>query len=177
MEGKQKRGLRRGYTTGTCAAAAAKAAAIAFFTGRKIKEVQIILPAGEAVTLPVCRCEIGKDAATASVIKDAGDDPDVTNGAEIIAEIQGQGPRVKGQGDKAFQFTVYSSRFTNHDLRRQGDRHCHKAGVSHSCRRACNQSGSAKNDRRISERCCWVFKLRTPNSKLRTLSYPLCPQW
>ena len=112
MEDKQKRGLRKGYTTGTCAAAAAKAAAIAFFTGRKIKEVQIILPAGEAVTLPVYRCEIGKDTATASVIKDAGDDPDVTNGAEIIAEIQGQGPRVKGQGDKAFQFTVYSSQFT-----------------------------------------------------------------
>jgi len=112
VEGKQKRGLRRGYTTGTCAAAAAKAAAIAFFTGRKIKEVQTILPAGEAVTLPVYRCEIGKDTATASVIKDAGDDPDVTNGAEIIAEIQGQGPRVKGQGDKAFQFTVHSLQFT-----------------------------------------------------------------
>ena len=112
MEDKQKRGLRKGYTTGTCAAAAAKAAAIAFFTGRKIKEVQTILPAGEAVTLPVYRCEIGKDTATASVIKDAGDDPDVTNGAEIIAEIQGQGPRVKGQGDKAFQFTVYSLQFT-----------------------------------------------------------------
>ena len=112
MEDKQKRGLRKGYTTGTCAAAAAKAAAIAFFTGRKIKEVQTILPAGEAVTLPVYRCEIGKETATASVIKDAGDDPDVTNGAEIIAEIQGQGPRVKGQGDKAFQFTVYSLQFT-----------------------------------------------------------------
>ena len=112
MEDKQKRGLRKGYTTGTCAAAAAKAAAIAFFTGRKIKEVQTILPAGEAVTLPVYRCEIGKDTATASVIKDAGDDPDVTNGAEIIAEIQGQGPRVKGQGDKAFQFTVHSLQFT-----------------------------------------------------------------
>ena len=112
MEDKQKRGLRKGYTTGTCAAAAAKAAAITFFTGRKIKEVQTILPAGEAVTLPVYRCEIGKDTATASVIKDAGDDPDVTNGAEIIAEIQGQGPRVKGQGDKAFQFTVHSLQFT-----------------------------------------------------------------
>jgi len=112
VEDKQKRGLRKGYTTGTCAAAAAKAAAIAFFTGRKIKEVQTILPAGEAVTLPVYRCEIGKDTATASVIKDAGDDPDVTNGAEIIAEIQGQGPRVKGQGDKAFQFTVHSLQFT-----------------------------------------------------------------
>ena len=112
MEDKKNRGLRRGYTTGTCAAAASKAAAVAFFTGRKIKEVQIILPAGEAVTLPVYRCEIGKDTATASVIKNAGDDPDVTNGAEIIAEIQGQGPRVKGQGNKAFQFTVYSLRFT-----------------------------------------------------------------
>ncbi|MEK6539202.1 MAG: cobalt-precorrin-5B (C(1))-methyltransferase CbiD, partial [Deltaproteobacteria bacterium] len=66
----------------------------------------------EAVTLPVHRCEIGKNTATASVIKDAGDDPDVTNGAEIIAEIQGQGPMVKGQGNKAFQFTVYSLRFT-----------------------------------------------------------------
>jgi len=116
VEDKQKRGLRKGYTTGTCAAAAAKAAAIAFFTERKIKEVQIILPAGEAVTLPVYRCEIGKDTAAASVIKDAGDDPDVTNGAEIIAEVSTSAiSNFKFQISnfkRAFQFKVHSLQFT-----------------------------------------------------------------
>ena len=87
MEDKQNKGLRKGYTTGTCAAAASKAAAIAFLTGEKVKEVQITLPVGKAVIIPVHRCEIEKGRAIASIIKDAGDDPDVTNGAEIIVEF------------------------------------------------------------------------------------------
>ena len=82
-----KKGLRKGFTTGTCAAAASNAAAAAFLTKKKIKEVEVTLPTGKSVILPVHRCEIEKDKAIASVIKDAGDDPDVTNGAEIIAEV------------------------------------------------------------------------------------------
>ena len=109
MEDKQKKGLRKGYTTGACAAAASKAAAIAFLTGRKLKDVQITLPIGQIVTLPVHRCEIGKNMASASIIKDAGDDPDVTNGAEIICEF---GVRSSEIGVKAFEFTADSSRLT-----------------------------------------------------------------
>ncbi|MBI5327809.1 MAG: cobalamin biosynthesis protein CbiD [Deltaproteobacteria bacterium] len=110
MEDKQKRGLRKGYTTGACAAAASKAAAIAFLTGRKLKDVQITLPLGQIITLPVHRCKIEKDKASASIIKDAGDDPDVTNGAEIVAEVGSQ--KLEVRSDKAFQFTIYDLRFT-----------------------------------------------------------------
>ena len=110
MEDKQNKGLRKGYTTGTCAAAASKAAAIAFLTGEKVKEVQITLPVGKAVIIPVHRCEIEKGRAIASIIKDAGDDPDVTNGAEIIVEF---GVRSLELGvKKAFQFTHHASRIT-----------------------------------------------------------------
>ena len=110
MEDKQNKGLRKGYTTGTCAAAASKAAAIAFLTRKKVKEVQITLPVGKAVIIPVHRCEIEKGRAIASIIKDAGDDPDVTNGAEIIVEF---GVRSLELGvKKAFQFTHHSSRIT-----------------------------------------------------------------
>ena len=112
MEDKQNKGLRKGYTTGTCAAAASKAAAIAFLTRKKVKEVQITLPVGKAVIIPVHRCEIEKGRAIASIIKDAGDDPDVTNGAEIKAEVRAQGAEGKGQRNKAFQFTAHSSQFT-----------------------------------------------------------------
>ena len=109
MEDKQNKGLRKGYTTGTCAAAASKAAAIAFLTGEKVKEVQITLPVGKAVIIPVHRCEIEKGRAIASIIKDAGDDPDVTNGAEIICE---SGVRSLEFGVKAFEFTVHDSQIT-----------------------------------------------------------------
>ncbi|MGI6284965.1 cobalt-precorrin-5B (C(1))-methyltransferase CbiD [Neomoorella humiferrea] len=74
--------LRRGYTTGTCAAAAARAAAMALYQRRLVQEVTLTLPAGDTVTLPVTvRREA--DRAEAVVIKDAGDDPDVTNGVAI----------------------------------------------------------------------------------------------
>ena len=110
VEDKQNKGLRKGYTTGSCAAAASKAAAIAFLTGKKVKEVQITLPVGKAVIIPVHRCEIEKGRAIASIIKDAGDDPDVTNGAEIIVEF---GVRSLELGvKKAFQFTHHASRIT-----------------------------------------------------------------
>jgi len=89
--------LRKGYTTGTCAAAAAKAAAMALKESevksqesgvkRKIW-VEVVLPKGEKVSLNAMIKEIGKDYAIASVIKDAGDDPDVTDGAEIVAKVR-----------------------------------------------------------------------------------------
>lgn len=79
--------LRHGYTTGACAAAAARAAALALDSGKAIAEVQVTLPAGQSVTFKIASCRMAGGTATASVIKDAGDDPDVTNGAEIVAEI------------------------------------------------------------------------------------------
>ena len=87
----RRRGMRTGYTTGACAAAAAKAATLALLTGERTREVTIGLPIGKAATFAVHRCEIADDAvartATCSVIKDGGDDPDVTSGAEICAKV------------------------------------------------------------------------------------------
>lgn len=79
--------LRSGYTTGTCATAAAKAALLAFLTHKVQKNSQITLPSGEQVTLPVTATEWTEQAAICTVIKDSGDDPDVTNGCSIVAEI------------------------------------------------------------------------------------------
>ncbi len=79
--------LRSGYTTGACAAAAAKAAAEALFTGSCPAQVEIPFPDGSRVAFTVARCQIRHEEAEAAIIKDAGDDPDVTNGAEIVAVV------------------------------------------------------------------------------------------
>jgi cobalt-precorrin-5B (C1)-methyltransferase len=86
--------LRKGFTTGTCAAAAAKAAAMALKESEVRSQessalvVEIALPEGKRVSLAALIKEVGKDYAIASVIKDAGDDPDVTDGAEIVAKVK-----------------------------------------------------------------------------------------
>ncbi len=84
----RKRRLRSGYTTGTCAAAATKAALWALLKGEKLSQVEVTLPGGSRVRLPVHRVEIREKEASAAVIKDAGDDPDITNGVEIVATVR-----------------------------------------------------------------------------------------
>ena len=86
----KRRQLRTGYTTGSCAAAAAKAATLALLTGQPVTEVTIHLPVGQDVAFAVHRCQWSADraAVTCSVIKDGGDDPDVTHGAEICATVR-----------------------------------------------------------------------------------------
>ncbi len=82
--------LRSGYTTGACAAAAAKAAACLLVTGEAPQWVSIPMPDGTRVDFPLCACQWADDSrlsARAAVIKDAGDDPDVTNGARIETEV------------------------------------------------------------------------------------------
>jgi cobalt-precorrin-5B (C1)-methyltransferase len=82
--------LRTGWTTGTCAAAAAKAAARALLTGEPQDGVEVRLPkkGGERrVSFEVERCEVGGGWAEAVVVKDAGDDPDVTHGAHLTARV------------------------------------------------------------------------------------------
>ena len=87
---RDKRPLRSGYTTGACAAAAAQAAMIALLRQEAIKQVQVALPAGK-VSFKVKRCLFDRTRASCSVIKDAGDDPDITNGAEIWANVRWKG--------------------------------------------------------------------------------------
>lgn len=79
--------LRTGFTTGACATAAAKAALTALLTGEEQTGVKFSIPDGETFTLPVEECHIGADWAEASVIKDAGDDPDVTNGCTVQVKV------------------------------------------------------------------------------------------
>ena len=83
-----RRGLRTGYTTGACATAAALAAARALMTGRVVKDVTIHLPAGRDASFAVHRSDLKRAEASASIVKDAGDDPDVTHGAEICARVR-----------------------------------------------------------------------------------------
>ena len=79
--------LHSGLTTGTCATAAAVAAALRLLKKEKPEEVPVLLPDGETIYVPVSYSE-----EYASVFKDAGDDPDVTNGLEIRASVN-QGDR------------------------------------------------------------------------------------
>lgn len=80
--------LRSGFTTGACATAAAKGAMLALLTGEEAWCVPIALPCGEELTLPLQRTEVlSPDTADCTVRKDAGDDPDVTNGCEITVRV------------------------------------------------------------------------------------------
>ena len=85
--------LRTGWTTGTCAAAAAKAAAKALVSGKPQDRIDVKLPAKgteRRVEFEVERCELGASWAEAVVVKDAGDDPDVTDGAHLTARVSWQ---------------------------------------------------------------------------------------
>jgi cobalt-precorrin-5B (C1)-methyltransferase len=83
----RKPDLREGYTTGACATATAAAATRALITGKPVTEITIDLPARQNVTFQMVRCEFGPNRVMCGTIKDAGDDPDVTHGAEIQATV------------------------------------------------------------------------------------------
>ena len=87
----RRHGLRTGWTTGTCASAAAKAAAMGLVTGAAPDDVDVALPGGRRVSFPV---EVGEPAEPSRcvVVKDAGDDPDCTDGARMTATVQWSSP-------------------------------------------------------------------------------------
>lgn len=88
IEEKRRKGLlRTGYTTGTCATAATKAALIAMIDKNSVSEVTVTLPKGNTMKLKIKRCNFDSNQAECIIIKDAGDDPDVTHGAEIISTV------------------------------------------------------------------------------------------
>ena len=91
--------LRIGYTTGSCAAAAAAAASMMLFSGQLVRKSTIRTPRGDNLTLEISDTVIADDFASCCVIKDSGDDPDVTNGIPIYAKItkcEGDNIVVKG---------------------------------------------------------------------------------
>ncbi len=78
--------MRKGITTGTCAAAAAKAAILAW-QGQHISIVEVISPQGVSLTVPIVDTKIIADGGCGTVIKDSGDDPDITNGVRIESKV------------------------------------------------------------------------------------------
>ena len=102
--------LRLGYTTGSCAAAAAKAAAFVLLTGKEIREVRLVTPKGITLDLDVEDLQIlrggeaalsEREAVSCAVRKDSGDDPDVTDGALIYARVAlSQTPGIRIEGGK-----------------------------------------------------------------------------
>ena len=89
------RPLKRGWTTGACATAAAKAATAALLHGDFPDPVEITLPSGRRVAFALARHDLGEGQATAAIVKDAGDDPDVTHGALVTATVR---PSKAGSG-------------------------------------------------------------------------------
>lgn len=81
------RRLRCGYTTGSCAAGAAKAAARMLLSGTAAEEVTLDTPKGIPLTLSVVERELGRDFAQCGIRKDSGDDPDITNGILVCARV------------------------------------------------------------------------------------------
>jgi cobalt-precorrin-5B (C1)-methyltransferase len=79
--------LKTGFTTGTCAAAAVRGAAALLFDGVRLSVIPVVLPGGGEVTLSPHRLRNTRTGTFCSIIKDAGDDPDVTDGAIISATL------------------------------------------------------------------------------------------
>jgi cobalt-precorrin-5B (C1)-methyltransferase len=85
------RKFRKGYTTGSCAAAASKAAVVMLASGSVLESISIDTPAGIRLNLPVADVKISKESVSCSVVKDGGDDPDMTSGLKIFAEVKYSG--------------------------------------------------------------------------------------
>ena len=84
---KNQTALRRGYTTGSCAAAAAQAAALLLLTGQAPESIALHTPKGIVLQLYPEQMHMEQDVAVCCVQKDSGDDPDVTNGIHIFASV------------------------------------------------------------------------------------------
>jgi cobalt-precorrin-5B (C1)-methyltransferase len=84
--------LKRGWTTGTCATAATRAAYEALVTGECPDPIEVQLPSGSRISFAIACFEAVNGGATAGIVKDAGDDPDVTHGALIKATVRASTP-------------------------------------------------------------------------------------
>jgi cobalt-precorrin-5B (C1)-methyltransferase len=85
---RNRKGMRTGYTTGSNAAGAAKAATLALLTGRWPEQVSVALPNGETTEMTPVERHLTEHAAFCCMVKDGGDDPDVTHGALICAQVR-----------------------------------------------------------------------------------------
>lgn len=87
VEGQEEKPLKQGFTTGACATAVAKGALTMLITQQTVSEAEVWLPAGFAHTFELLECEYTRDMAQCATIKDAGDDPDATHKAKIVATV------------------------------------------------------------------------------------------
>ena len=94
-DGKQ---LRRGFTTGSCAAAAAKAATAMLLGEKEINTVRLVTPKGTGLDLDITDILISDDSVSCAVVKDSGDDPDVTNGIKVYAAVERAGSGIEIDG-------------------------------------------------------------------------------
>ena len=83
-----KKELRTGFTTGSCATASSKAGILSIINQRKIENIDILLPRRSRLEIKINSCHFTDKTAKCSVIKDGGDDPDVTHGAEIFVDVE-----------------------------------------------------------------------------------------
>jgi len=88
--------MRHGYTTGSCSAAAAKAAAYMLLTGREKNSISITTPSGLIYDAEIVNINLNSDYCECAVIKDGGDDPDVTTGAHVTAHVSVTGGGSEG---------------------------------------------------------------------------------
>ena len=88
MDIETKTKLRTGFTTGSCATASSKACVLSIINQKKIEQTDIILPKRSKLDIQINSCEFTENSAICSVIKDGGDDPDVTHGAEIFVYVE-----------------------------------------------------------------------------------------
>ena len=85
---KNQKQLRSGYTTGSCAAAAAKAAAYMLLSDQVVTQVSLLTPKGITLYLDIEQIEKGPERICCAVQKDSGDDPDITDGIYVFAEVR-----------------------------------------------------------------------------------------
>lgn len=96
---KKDKRLRRGYTTGSCAAAAAKGAVQMLLGGERVEEVELMTPGGIVLRLSLEEIDQGGQTVSCGVVKDGGDDPDTTHGLLICARVSkcsGSGVQIDG---------------------------------------------------------------------------------
>ena len=95
---KSNRFLKKGYTTGSCAAAAAKAAVMTVLNDEIVITTQITLPKGESISIDITDTQIDGDSVTCTVKKYSGDDPDITNGILVCATVRKNSGGIKIDG-------------------------------------------------------------------------------
>lgn len=157
---KNGKALRCGYTTGTCATAAAAAAAEMLLTGEAVRQTMVRLPQGQEAVLPVENIKMAKMSVSCSVTKHAGDDPDVTDGMAIYAEVSFQDePGVVLQGGKGVGTVTGpglqvppGEAAINPVPRRMIKEHVERVRMAHPCDRGLRVIISAENGEKIAQK-------------------------